>query len=437
MSYDPLQPDAYAEHLGDVNRSKQVVLSEDVRNANGVLIARKGQQVSPDTVQKIIQFKLVKPLEESVDIDDGLTPDKIVENLRTAFQDENSRHMHERYQLGAEVRRGLKLLERYPILKQKLTVLAMQMPHEYGKSLMTAWYGLLIARKLGLSATDRDELFLAALMHDIGMLHIDRAILAKTDQLTPEEWRVVQSHVVIGSVIVRQIDKIPQDVPRAILEHHEIADGTGYLSGRHGDDLGLPGQIVGVADAMCALLLKWQGQNRSPRDLLPVLRVNSYVYHSDVCAAFIQVLQELKYSETANVADDGIGALCASVLRDRDAYQAYATHLAELIEGLPPASLERLSVKSVFLVYKHLTRLLRSSGVLESGYTAWLDQVASNQQRKQYRDVEDTRLMLDEVRFQFTKLTRLLQAVAQDKNAMTAQEHHAFLERLNKLPSLP
>jgi HD-GYP domain-containing protein (c-di-GMP phosphodiesterase class II) len=437
MSYDPLQPDAYAEHLSEVNRSKEVIVAEDIRNAKGMLIARKGQHVSHETVQKIIQFKLIKPLEESVEVSDSLTGEKILDDVRNLFADERSREVHELYQLGAEIRRGANFLQRYPILRQKLTVLAMQLPYEYKKSLMVAWYSLLIARRLKLSPTDRDELFLAALLHDVGMLHIDRAIIGKQGQLSPDEWRTLQGHVAIGNIIVRQTFDMPPGPPRAVLEHHEIADGTGYLTGRRGDELSLMGQIIGVADAMCALLIKWEGQGRGLRDLLPILRVNSYVYHRDVCSAFIEILREHRLREDASIGDQDIHAYASGLRRDRDGLCNYTARIAELLAAMPESSMERMSVKAVFVVYEHLSKLLRSSGVLEEGHDDWLQSVARDRLNKQYREVQDTRLMLDEVRWQLSKLTRLLWTVEKDKNAMSAEEHHTFLEKLNALPKLP
>jgi HD-GYP domain-containing protein (c-di-GMP phosphodiesterase class II) len=436
MSYDALQPDAYAEHLGEVNTAKDVIVAEDIHNAKGMLIAKKGQHVSHETVQKIIQFKLIKPLEESIDIADGLTPEKIMEDIRDLFKDENSRAVNERLQLGAEIRRGLKLFDRFAILRQKLTVLAMQMPNEYEKSLMVAWYGLLIAHKLNLLPAERDELFVAALMHDIGMLHIDRQVTSKSGQLTAEEWRAMQGHVAIGNAIMRQTVGMPPGAISAVLEHHEIADGTGYLSGRRGHELSVMGQLLGVADAMCAVLIKWKSQGRGARDLIPILRINSYIYHRGVCSAFIQVLRELNFREAGLVGDAEIDAFAGAVMRDHRSLCDYASRATELLNSIPRTSLERIAVKAAFVVHQHLSSIIDSSGMLDEGYGPWLRKVTSERQRKQYRDVEDMRLMLDELRWQLVKLTRLLRSVEQDPNAMSPEELRVFKEKLDSLPNL-
>jgi HD domain len=250
----------------------------------------------------------------------------------------------------------------------------------------------------------------------------------------------MQGHVAIGSVIVKQTPDMPPAAPRAVLEHHEIPDGTGYLSGRRDDELGVMGQVIGVADAMCALLIKWQAQSplsRGPRDLIPILRVNSYVYHRGACSALIQVIRDLNLREVGLVDDAQIDSFSASVAKDRDFLCSYAASIAEVLELIPPTSSERMSVKSVFIVHRHLKNIIHSSGILDAGHAAWLRKVATDHQRALYRDVEDVRLMLDELRWQLVKLTRLIRNVEQDKNAMNVEEHQRFLAKLESLPALP
>ena len=436
MSYDPLQPDAYAEHLGEVDKFNHVTLAEDVRNAKGILIAKKGERVSREVVDKIIQFKLLKPIEESVEISDSLTSDKVSADIRTSIRWLSDSPLHERYELDAEVRRGVKLLNRFPILRQKLTVLSLRMPQEYRKALLVACFSAIIANKLDLSDVERDHLMLAALAHDIGMLHIDHKVAEKTAPLTPEDWRTLQGHVAISYAIFKETDGMLPQISRAVLEHHEVSDGTGYLTGKQGVELSVMGRIVGVVDAMSAVLVKLEAQGRSPRDLIPILRVNGYVYDRDVCGAFIQLLTEHRWPETGVIGDANMPAFAEAVLRDREALSSYADRSQELLAAIPPEAAERMSVKAARVVHQHLTSIVYSSGILDVGYVAWLRSVVRDRQREYYREVEDTRLMLDEVRWQLVKLTRLLWAVEQDKNALTSEQHHRFLNLLNDLPAL-
>jgi len=275
---------------------------------------------------------------------------------------------------------------------------------------------LIVGRKLGLSERELDELFLASMMRDFGMLHIDPATVANSSQPTAAERRTLQSHVLIGKLIAQEIDGMSTNVVRAILEHHEVYDGSGYLSGISTKKLSLLGQIVGVIDNMTLVLQQLATRGRWIRDILPILQVNRYVHHPEVCAALIQIAKEYGPPNTPTIGDDGIGEMVDSVLHDRQVLRDHAEQLRVLAEGLP--DVPHRSVTAAQRVWSVLSMAIRSSGVLEDAHVDWLKAVASQHQRQHYREVEDKRLMLDEVRQQVVKLTRLLHDIVDNDNLL-------------------
>ena len=96
-------------------------------------------------------------------------------------------------------------------------------------------------------------------LHDIGKVGIPDAILLKPGKLDAEEWRIMQSHTVIGWEIleeaVRQFPSASFLRGAALIAkyHHERWDGTGYPCGLAGEDIPLPARIVAVADVFDAL----------------------------------------------------------------------------------------------------------------------------------------------------------------------------------------
>ena len=68
---------------------------------------------------------------------------------------------------------------------------------------------------------------LAGLLHDVGKCRIPLRILNKPGALTPEEWRIMQDHSLLGAQLLRPLD-VPEPVLNACLQHHEKMDGTGY-----------------------------------------------------------------------------------------------------------------------------------------------------------------------------------------------------------------
>jgi HD-GYP domain-containing protein (c-di-GMP phosphodiesterase class II) len=432
---DALNVDAYAEHLADVNEVKDVVAKEDIVNDRGLLLVKRGQPISRQQVERIVQYKLLKPLEASVDIADSLTLEKILASITDLLVDDSMRELYAKKNFADEIKRRTQLLFRFPILVQKLTVLSMQMPREYEKTLQIAWFGLAIAARLKLPDSERDILFVAALLHDIGLLHIPRAIAEKQGDYTPAEWRAMQSHAIVGHKILQQMQGLPAAVATAVLEHHEMRDGTGYPAGRFGQELSIGGQIIGLVDSLYAIYTnKSLPGKRTLRDMLPIAQIHSYIYHLDMANAVIQILRECKPDEAAGLDDETVADFSARFLQRRAQLQEYFERIVALVQQLP--SKEQRLLRAAQTVTEHLGQLLSGSGVLSDGYARWTQQVADDRLQHAYREMEDAYLILQEVDWQLLKLTRLLHTIADHENLLSATEREFLQDALANLPEL-
>ena len=109
-----------------------------------------------------------------------------------------------------------------------------------------------IGRLLGVSAKELDEMSLFAMLHDIGKVGINDAILQKPGPLTDDEWMEMRKHPEIGFRIAQNnIDLAP--ISEYILTHHERWDGKGYPRGLRGDEIPILARILAVADAYDAM----------------------------------------------------------------------------------------------------------------------------------------------------------------------------------------
>ena len=113
-------------------------------------------------------------------------------------------------------------------------------------------YSVMIARELGFSEQECENLRRAALMHDIGKIGIPDSILNKPARLTDEEYAIMKSHVTRGAEILKDFTLI-DNVVEGALHHHERYDGRGYPSGMKGEEIPVYGRIIGVADAFDAM----------------------------------------------------------------------------------------------------------------------------------------------------------------------------------------
>lgn len=105
---------------------------------------------------------------------------------------------------------------------------------------------------LGLTDADRVRLGLVGVLHDVGKVHVDPAILSKPGPLDPLELDHMRRHPELGFAMT--VDKFDRQVSEAILYHHERYDGLGYPFGLAGTEIPLLARIVLVADAFDAMV---------------------------------------------------------------------------------------------------------------------------------------------------------------------------------------
>jgi len=126
-------------------------------------------------------------------------------------------------------------------------------PYTKGHSARVAKISLAIAEKLNLSDKKREMIEYAALLHDVGKIGIEDAILRKPGPLTEGEYVIVKQHPVIGFDIVSKIGFL-KEIAGFIRSHHERCNGCGYPDGKKLDDLPIESLILSVADVFEALI---------------------------------------------------------------------------------------------------------------------------------------------------------------------------------------
>lgn len=125
-------------------------------------------------------------------------------------------------------------------------------PYTGGHTRRVSQYVMELATALELSEEQIESLRLAAILHDIGKIGIDDAILRKSGPLTENELQQMKSHPEIGARILGFVDEM-QDVIPGVQHHHEWFDGSGYPAGMKGEDIPLTARIISIADAFDAL----------------------------------------------------------------------------------------------------------------------------------------------------------------------------------------
>ena len=126
-------------------------------------------------------------------------------------------------------------------------------PYTWGHSERVARMGVRLARQLGRTEAEVNDLYLAGLLHDIGKIGVRDDVLSKPGALTPEERALVEKHTVIGDAIVSHVAYLEHLRP-GVRSHHEHYDGNGYPDRLAGEAIPRMARILAVADALDAML---------------------------------------------------------------------------------------------------------------------------------------------------------------------------------------
>ncbi|MDP2848585.1 MAG: HD-GYP domain-containing protein [Humidesulfovibrio sp.] len=128
--------------------------------------------------------------------------------------------------------------------------------YTYTHSLNVSLLAVLLGKHLGIDKPTLLKLGLAGMYHDVGKARIPEAVLNKPGKLTEAEFNTMKAHPLEGyKVMVNQPDLDPE-ILRAVVEHHERFDGTGYPRGLTGEQIGRFSRIISVVDVYDALTSK-------------------------------------------------------------------------------------------------------------------------------------------------------------------------------------
>jgi HD-GYP domain-containing protein (c-di-GMP phosphodiesterase class II) len=162
-----------------------------------------------------------------------------------------------------------------------------------GHSRRVVRYCLEIARAMGCTEEQREQISRGAYLHDLGKIAIPDAILFKKGKLDPQEWNVMRTHAWIGFNLISRITLL---VPAAeiLLTHHERFDGSGYPRGLQGDRIPLGARIFAVADTLDAMT-----SDRPYRKALSfaaareeIIRQSGRQFDPEVVRAFLAIPEE-------------------------------------------------------------------------------------------------------------------------------------------------
>ena len=246
----------YLDKVLALSEEVGVTATEDIYDTHGNKLLAKGVQVSRRLQERLIVHRLRKPIESCIAVDGAVDARSL-----TACA---ARAVYESAALGAilalsgmtgdALRRELDALEFSPPLAMMLTMIDRGDPNGLRHVAEVATLALAFAAHAGLAPDVRRTSAMAGVLHDIGELYINPALLRATHVLAPEEWAHVIVHPQIGRLLIQDLGDCPPAVAIAVAEHHERLNGTGYPRAMVVGQSSTAGQLVAGAELIAGLL---------------------------------------------------------------------------------------------------------------------------------------------------------------------------------------
>ncbi|MGA9980084.1 MAG: HD domain-containing phosphohydrolase [Candidatus Sulfotelmatobacter sp.] len=125
-------------------------------------------------------------------------------------------------------------------------------PYTHGHCERLAEYSASLGEHLKLSEDQIIALRRAGVVHDIGKIAIPDSIILKPASLSPDEWKLMREHPVVGERICAPLKSFRSVLP-IIRHHHEKFDGSGYPDGLAGQAIPITARVLQIVDVYDAL----------------------------------------------------------------------------------------------------------------------------------------------------------------------------------------
>jgi hypothetical protein len=272
-----LNEEHYLRAVTELGDTRKIVADCDIYSQGGMKLVAAGVHITSELYERLVKHMLLPALDKALSAENMLDPKSILEDVHELLRANNKLERMSEVVDKSLFDRQILAMQLPPPLAFKLTVAREKYPHIYQHSLLLMVISVYLARCDGMSAREQEWVSIAALFHDIGLLHIDPELLAPSHVMSDAERRYLYTHPMTAYLLLREFPELPQQIADAVLEHHERMDGSGYPRGLHGDKISRYGQILAVGELAAKAFDS--GHPRVPWKKLEVmLKLNSRQY---------------------------------------------------------------------------------------------------------------------------------------------------------------
>ncbi|NUP86310.1 MAG: HD domain-containing protein, partial [Burkholderiaceae bacterium] len=252
--FQTANPHALATIL-DAAETRRIIACRDIFDLSGTKLWARDQPVSQALQRKLMDRKLRQPLEACLMAEDGVTATTLRDTVQallgldTALAELLRPHAG---RIADEVPR----LPLHPVVQLLLTAAQSSRPAQFVHAVQAMALNGALALARGATTVDLRMALLAGLMHDLGEMYIDPVYgEAEADrQLDVSSYEHLVVHPHVGHLLVSQLTDYPPRLARAIAEHHERLDGSGYPHRLRNEQISPQGRLLAVTEATLGVL---------------------------------------------------------------------------------------------------------------------------------------------------------------------------------------
>ncbi len=293
----PSDPQHFTKAVTELGEIRPVLTTRAIFNDKGVKVIEKGVAINADMYERLMQHKLSEPIENSV---------SSLPTVNGAFLRETAAKMLREEPFFANLAEDpnlrallLDVMHKIPLpypMAFQLTLACEVRQEIFLHSVQVALIAAWLTKSPTALRFDIDMAAAAGLLHDIGMLHLDPVLLQSQKNLTSGQRRQLYSHPLVSTVLLKRHPEYTKEMVRAVVEHHESLDGSGYPSNLVGDAISPLGRIVALAEVVAAMLTQ---ERQAPEMRLSVLlRMNRHRYDAALVTKVMHLLRPKR--DTAN-----------------------------------------------------------------------------------------------------------------------------------------
>lgn len=282
---DPVPPDSHlSRHISDLVDKGAVKARGAIHSPAGIKLVEDGEVVTRALYDELTHNHLLPSPAECLDITDPVTPLWLSQAVEDLLGDQPAFiSLLPEDEVRQKIIHVFSTIPLSPQLTFKLTIARDERPEILTHSLQVAYCAAALAHHSHMAPHEMVNAAAAGVFHDLGLLHVDPALVSADHPLTEQERHHFYSHPVLAYLILERSPIWHPIVSTAVLEHHERIDGSGYPKGLTGARLGSLGQLLAVSE-LAATLLSLGGDYASRDRLSIVLRMNAGKLNHEHCA---------------------------------------------------------------------------------------------------------------------------------------------------------